>query len=486
MSTSQLESELRALVLRGLETPYSSFSSTDESETGNRYQAVGLGALTTRGLREDRARFLDALDLTGKKVLDLGSNLGELSRAARARGAALVDGWEIDPYFNEIGDLVNALTKTTGVSFYERDMSDPDAYDEQYDVVFAFSAFRFIAGCVARIAAITSLLVCETHELLGNLDTRYLQPIAEHFPSYRVLGESDVERLRSGGARAVILFARDEEALLGALAPELRRGGAAAGVLAAGTRAKRIRGEIERLELREGRLRVEGWCTTAEATPDTIELSTAAPGLDGTPRGTLAVAVPSPRAGLAPSGTGARAAGFSFDCEAPLAPAEQVRFDVTAFAGPATLGSLSGYCRASLPDDPGARLALTAAHELLEPVARYRALETFRRVMLSGAEAGVIEPFLGDLLPAAELAERDVDLVVAHPALFDDGAPAEQATSLDELHRVVAPGGYLTLGVMGDKSKTATIAGLAERFDVLTYVANGVAGLYDLAVLRRP
>ena len=104
-------------------------------------------------MREDRGRFLDMLDLRGRTVLDLGSNLGQISREARARGAALVDGFEIDPYFNEVAQLVNVLTGTTGVSFYERDMADPATYDEPYDVVLAFSAFRFIAGCLEQLAA---------------------------------------------------------------------------------------------------------------------------------------------------------------------------------------------------------------------------------------------------------------------------------------------------------------------------------------------
>ena len=236
--------------MKALETPYSSFSATDDSETGNRYQAVGLGDRSTRGMREDRGRFLDALDLRGRTVLDLGSNLGEISRAARARGAALVDGFEIDPYFNEIAQLVNVLTGTTRVSFYERDMADPATYGEPYDVVLAFSAFRFIADCLDRLAAITDVLVVETHELKGNFDERYLEPLTEHFPAFRMLGESDVERLRAGGVRAVGVFARDETALLERSRRRCRAGGRAAGVLAAGVRGQRIRGAVDELRAR--------------------------------------------------------------------------------------------------------------------------------------------------------------------------------------------------------------------------------------------
>ena len=53
-------------------------------------------------------------------------------------------------------------------------MADPATYREPYDVVLAFSAFRFIADCLERIAAIADVLVVETHELNGNFDERYL------------------------------------------------------------------------------------------------------------------------------------------------------------------------------------------------------------------------------------------------------------------------------------------------------------------------
>ena len=35
-------------------------------------------------------------------------------------------------------------------------MADPETYSEPYDVVLAFSAFRFIADCLEQIAAITT------------------------------------------------------------------------------------------------------------------------------------------------------------------------------------------------------------------------------------------------------------------------------------------------------------------------------------------
>jgi SAM-dependent methyltransferase len=467
MNVVGLTADLEQLVMKALETPYSSFSATDESETGNRYQAVGLGDRSTRGLREDRGRFLDVLDLRGRKVLDLGSNLGEISRAARARGAALVDGFEIDPYFNEIADLVNALTGTTGVSFYERDLADPSVYRERYDVVLAFSAFRFIAGCLDRIAAITDVLLVETHELKGNFEERYLDALRERFPAWRMLGDSDVERLRAGGVRAVALFARHESMLTGALAPHLRDGGRAAGAVAAGVRGERIRGATEELELGGGRVRIAGWCRDAVTPHDAVELST--PGF-----GTLAVSEP------------AADGGFEFDCEAPLAADGPVRLDVSAFSGATPLGTMSAWATPGQPGAPG----LTVTHELLEPLGRYRALSSFGSILLWQEGSAPLEAFVRSLLPTARMsavpADGPFDLVVGHAA---------DADRIEELHGLVEPRGYVALAVAGELARRFGEPGIgrddlirrfAAQFDVMTYVEGGVSGLYDLILLRRP
>jgi SAM-dependent methyltransferase len=486
MTARDMTADLERIVMKALETPYSSFSDTDDSETGNRYQAVGLGHRMTRGLREDRGRFLDVLDLRDRTVLDLGSNLGEISRAARARGAALVDGLEIDPYFNEVAQLVNVLTGTSRVSFYERDMADPSTYSEPYDVVLAFSAFRFIADRIASLAGVTGVLVVETHELKGNFDERYLDPLREYFPAYRMLGESDAERLRAGGVRAVGVFARDETALLEALAPELRSGGRAAGVHAAGVRTPRIRGAVEELEFDGSRLRISGWCREAATPHDAVELSTPADGPGGVPLGTIAVTEPAP---------GGR---FEFECEAPLADGGTVRLDVSAFAGNALLGTMPAYWSPAVGNEQ--LRGLTVAHELLVALGRYRALESFDSALALGSGLDELEPSLPSLLPNASLSsaaggeqplpfeDSAFDLVIAHDA-------AAREPLVAELRRITCPGGYLALSFLGELARSFGEGGLgrdqliglcAPHFDVMSYVAGGVAGLHDLIVLRRP
>ncbi len=222
MSTLQtLDADLRDLIVRALGEQYTSVATTTGAavEAGNHYQSLDLGGTRTRGFRDDRAEFLDQIDFTGKKVLDLGSNLGELSREARARGASLVDGFEYDPYFIEIGELVNALNGTTRVSFYERDIGDPEIYTERYDMVLAFAVMgQGAANAMWRIAEITDVLVLETHRLEGNFESGYMKPVARYFPYHRMLGESDWGvTFDREEVRATMVFAKTEQALDDAL-----------------------------------------------------------------------------------------------------------------------------------------------------------------------------------------------------------------------------------------------------------------------------
>lgn len=221
MTTSfNVDTDLKDLILRTLGTEYMSISCTDGVPTGNHYQSVALGDFKTRGFREDRAPLLDLIDFQGKKVLDLGSNLGELSRAARERGAYLVDGFEVDPYFLEIAELVNVFTGATRVSFYQRDIADAASYEERYDIVLAFAVFHYIHRCLSRIAERTDVLVLETHKLEGNFESGYMQPVSKYFPHHQLLGESDWgSTFDSREVRAVVVFAKDQASLLGALQP---------------------------------------------------------------------------------------------------------------------------------------------------------------------------------------------------------------------------------------------------------------------------
>ena len=568
MSTVDLVRSVDRLVMEALDAPYSSFSSTDDSETGNRYQAVEFGDFVTRGQREGRAHFLDAIDFDGKQVLDLGSNLGEISRQVRARGAWLVDGFEYDPYFVEVANLVNVAAGTTRVSFFERDISDPEIYVDRYDIVLAFSVMRFIADCLDRLAAVTDVVLFEGHTVSGNFEERYMKPLTRWFPVYRVLGESDSERLRQDDVRPVLLMARDEDSLQSALAPHLRDGGRAAGALAAGSRERGMRGAIDLLSVEPERVQMEGWCLDAAVPHDLVELEAPGQGHAVQPkwRAVMAVADPHDRPDVAaafPQVPHAGRSGFALEY-CPAAPLSgHVRLDVAAYRGPQRLGKISAWhldgMYDDMPEPPAAlaehhwgtaepsRLALAAvgvASSLTEAAGRYKRLELIGSVLDWGCGIGLVERYLARILPDAALTAVDWDteamawaggaglpgtfetiaerpptglpeggfeLVLGHATLsrqrFD-----RQSDWLDELHRLVTPGGWVVLTLLGEvalrflpaavaaeiaregvskglptyQTKAHTIALCAERFDVVSYVEGGRDGLHDLVVLYRP
>jgi SAM-dependent methyltransferase len=211
-----VEADLKQLILAAISQPYTSLSSMNEVQTGNHYQSLDLRGERTSGHRSDRREFIDLIDFSGKRVLDLGSNLGELSRVARARGAALVDGFEYDSFFVETANAITAYNGVTRVSFFERDLTDPSVYREHYDIVLAFAVFNYIEKLLAEVASITDeLLVVETHKLEENrLEQKYIGPLSEHFPCHRVLGYSDwLQHSEAPGKRAVVVFARDPDLL---------------------------------------------------------------------------------------------------------------------------------------------------------------------------------------------------------------------------------------------------------------------------------
>jgi SAM-dependent methyltransferase len=212
--------ELRELILRALETPYVSESCCDSVQTGNHYQSVSLGGEIAAGFRSQRTEILDEIVFQGKDVLDLGSNLGEVSRAARLRGARLVDGYEFDPFFVDVANAINAYNRTSRVSFYVRDVTDPASYTGEYDIVLAFSVAHYVYSVLEVLARITrELLVVETHRLEDNLESQYIAPLRPHFPIHEVLGSSEWSLFgEESERRGVIAFAKDERALASGLA----------------------------------------------------------------------------------------------------------------------------------------------------------------------------------------------------------------------------------------------------------------------------
>lgn len=215
MNNPSTKFQLKELILKALDEKYVSESCKDNIKTGNHYQSVRLGDTYTKGFRTDRNDVLDMIDFKGKKVLDLGCNLGEMSRSARYRGASLVDGYEYDEYFIEIGNMINAYNGMTRVSFFQKDITDPAIYSEKYDIVLAFSVYTYISKILEEIADIVKgVLVLETHQLKNNLESVYLQSLSPYFEFHEVIAETDWGTNKdTKEVRAVIVFSNDKELL---------------------------------------------------------------------------------------------------------------------------------------------------------------------------------------------------------------------------------------------------------------------------------
>jgi len=217
--TAQLNADmhrsLRNLIITSLGKKYVSKSSFMDYETGNRYQSVRLGSEVVDGYRSNRSDLFQTFDFSGRSVLDCGCNIGELSRLARLRGAKLVDGYEYDNYFVEIGRLINAYNGTTRVSFYNRDVTKPDSFDDYFDVTMAFSVYPYISQVLNEIARITGeALIVETHDIKPDLKKIYIDPLIKLFPYYTFLTTTDFGRGEE--KRAIFVFAKQERSLYGA------------------------------------------------------------------------------------------------------------------------------------------------------------------------------------------------------------------------------------------------------------------------------
>jgi SAM-dependent methyltransferase len=107
------------------------------------------------GLEPSGPSLPDEIDLEGKKVLDIGAGTGGVSREARARGAALVDGLDADAALVKLARLLTAYQRVTRVFFYHRDLASPGTYSEHYDVVLACSVLALVESALPQIVSIT-------------------------------------------------------------------------------------------------------------------------------------------------------------------------------------------------------------------------------------------------------------------------------------------------------------------------------------------
>jgi hypothetical protein len=209
---------LRTIITDSLTTQYISYSCKEAISTGNHYQTIKLNGCQLDGFRANRDSLLDAINFTGMTVLDIGSNLGEITREAYRRGSAKAHGLEYDAYYLLVAKLINLYDGIPGtmVSFERIDVTKEYLFEKPYDITLAFSTFTYIGHRLADVARSTRrFLFVETHAIRNDqtLGT-YVSTITPHFPLVLIIGESDWGKTGefADGHRAVLVcFHRREE-----------------------------------------------------------------------------------------------------------------------------------------------------------------------------------------------------------------------------------------------------------------------------------
>ena len=150
VNVPSIKESLSSIIVDAVKLPYVATSIHGGIKTGNSYQTLFLGEGGRTTGRYDRMSYLSRINFREKSVLDLGANTGEMSRSVRALGARLVDGYEYDPYFVEIGRAANALVGATRVSLFQGDCTRAALYDNfHYDIVLALNVWVYIEGVIS-------------------------------------------------------------------------------------------------------------------------------------------------------------------------------------------------------------------------------------------------------------------------------------------------------------------------------------------------
>jgi SAM-dependent methyltransferase len=174
-----LHPQLRELVLRGLSDTLGERSFDPDGEA-----VLGDGA-TGR-----RLQALAAMSFRGRRVLDLGARLGDLSRHARRQGAELIDAIDLDPERVELGRLIDVLQQVDRISWFEGDAGMASTYADEYDFIFAFGPAAEAARPILPrlVQNLRGVLLCE----LATDDEGPLgAALAELLPAKRALAEGD-------------------------------------------------------------------------------------------------------------------------------------------------------------------------------------------------------------------------------------------------------------------------------------------------------
>lgn len=187
---ASLQKEIADLLQLYLEQKAVSQSSVaGNTVTGNAYQTVMLGDVVINGFRETRSELLAGLDIRGKAVADLGSNLGEVSRDLSRGGAILVDAYEYDAFFTQLARYITAYNCLYNVQHIQADISKEGFIHQKYDISLSLSTFAYVSPNIDYILSNTNeAFILETHEIQSNWVEYYVSRTIRYFPHWCCFG----------------------------------------------------------------------------------------------------------------------------------------------------------------------------------------------------------------------------------------------------------------------------------------------------------
>jgi hypothetical protein len=207
-----LDSGIDQLVRQALQKNIASYSSLNGIVTGNAYQSVRLRGEVLPGFRRPSEGMFAGLQLEGRRIVDLGCNLGEHTRLAACANAAFVEGIEYEELFVRIAGLVNVFNRIDNILIRQGDVTRPGCLTKKYDIGLCFSAFVYVRENIKEITNnILRMLVLETHALDQGWFGYYVSEVSRYLPYWIIYGFTDHGAKLEVQKRACIAFARERD-----------------------------------------------------------------------------------------------------------------------------------------------------------------------------------------------------------------------------------------------------------------------------------
>jgi SAM-dependent methyltransferase len=208
----ELDSGIEQLIRRVLQKNIASYSSLNGIVTGNAYQSVRLRGEVLPGFRRPSDGMFAGLQLEGRRIVDLGCNLGEHARLAACANAVFVEGIEYEELFVRIAGLVNVFNRIDNILIRQGDITRPGCLTKKYDIALCLSAYVYLRENIKEITDnVLRMLILETHALDRGWFRYYIGEVSRYLPYWIIYGFTDHGAKLQVQKRACIAFARERD-----------------------------------------------------------------------------------------------------------------------------------------------------------------------------------------------------------------------------------------------------------------------------------